>query len=99
VTNRAKNAKIPKDKAPAELTLDECQALLAAAPERRARGAKKKTAAGKANSQPATDAAPAPAAKKKTKKTKAKKKMRSKAASADPAADRAADADGGATDG
>jgi DNA topoisomerase-1 len=101
VTNRAKNAKIPKDKAPAELTLDECQALLAAAPERRARGAKKKTAAGKANSQPATDAvaAPAPAAKKKTKKTKAKKKTRSKAASADPAADRAADADGGATDG
>ncbi len=35
ITNKLKNAKIPKDKVPAELTLEECQALLAAAPERR----------------------------------------------------------------
>ena len=38
VTNKKKNAKIPKDRTPAELTLEECEALLAAAPERRARG-------------------------------------------------------------
>ncbi len=34
ITNRAKNAKIPKDRDPKTLTLDECRALLAAAPER-----------------------------------------------------------------
>jgi len=48
VTNGAKNAKIPKDREPKSLTLEECEALLAAAPERRGRGkkaaAKKKTA-------------------------------------------------------
>jgi DNA topoisomerase-1 len=44
VTNGKKNAKIPKDQEPAALTLDECQELLAKAPERRSRqGAKKKT--------------------------------------------------------
>jgi DNA topoisomerase-1 len=74
VTDKKKNAKIPKNKAPADLTLEECQALLAAAPERRARGggrgAKKKTTA--AAEKPATkQAAPKKApAKKKTKKTK-----------------------------
>ena len=45
VTNKKKNAKIPKDRVPAELTLEECEALLAAAPERRARGMKRKAAA------------------------------------------------------
>ena len=35
ITDKLKNAKIPKDKTPKELTLEECQALLAAAPERR----------------------------------------------------------------
>ncbi len=34
ITDKARNAKIPKDKEPKSLTLDECQALLAAAPER-----------------------------------------------------------------
>ena len=42
ITNKAKNAKIPKDKVPKELTLEECQAMLAAAPERRGRGMKRK---------------------------------------------------------
>ena len=42
ITNKLKNAKIPKDKVPNELTLEECQALLAAAPERRGRGMKRK---------------------------------------------------------
>jgi len=34
ITDKARNAKIPKDKEPKSLTLEECQALLAAAPER-----------------------------------------------------------------
>ncbi len=37
VTDGKKNAKIPKDRQPEELTLKECKALIAAAPERRAR--------------------------------------------------------------
>ena len=37
VTDRKKNARIPKDREPAELTLDECRALLDAAPARRRR--------------------------------------------------------------
>ena len=40
VTNGAKNAKIPKDRNPAELSFEECEALIAAAPERRGRGKK-----------------------------------------------------------
>ena len=53
VTDGKKNAKIPKDQEPAKLTLDECQAMIAAAPERRGRrgakkaGGKKKPAATK----------------------------------------------------
>ncbi|MBV9727562.1 MAG: DNA topoisomerase I [Gammaproteobacteria bacterium] len=34
ITDKKKNAKIPKDRDPKSLTLEECQALLAAAPER-----------------------------------------------------------------
>ena len=37
VTDKKKNAKAPKDRDPASLTLEECQALLAAAPERKGR--------------------------------------------------------------
>jgi DNA topoisomerase I len=45
ITNGSKNARIPKDRDPGSLTLDECQALLAAAPERKGRrGAAKKAA-------------------------------------------------------
>jgi DNA topoisomerase-1 len=85
VTNKKKNAKIPKDRTPAELTLEECEALLAAAPERRARGAKRKNAAA---AQPAAEtAAPPPAraaaaAKKTKKKRKASKKESASSAAA-----------------
>jgi DNA topoisomerase-1 len=99
VTNRQKNAKIPKDRDPKELTLEDCVALLAAAPERRGRARKKPAApagdaaADAASSAPADAAtasrAPAkkPARAKKRrapKKPKAKKEPAPDAASTDP---------------
>ncbi|HXG27404.1 MAG TPA: type I DNA topoisomerase, partial [Nevskiales bacterium] len=73
ITDGKKNAKIPKDREPASLTREECEALIAAAPEKKGRfgrgggkagqGPKDTEAAGKT---PAAEAAPvkAPAAKK-----------------------------------
>tara|TARA_Y100001949_G_scaffold15452_1_gene11193 strand:- start:578 stop:1744 length:1167 start_codon:yes stop_codon:yes gene_type:complete len=43
ITNKKKNARVPKDQDPESLTLEECEKLLAAAPERKRRGKKKKT--------------------------------------------------------
>jgi DNA topoisomerase-1 len=91
ITNKVKNAKIPKDKVPAELTLEECQALLAAAPERRGRGMRRQaapaaaTAATDANATPAADAKPAKKKAKKKKKKAATRKPSGTAASAVPA--------------
>jgi DNA topoisomerase-1 len=89
ITNKTKNAKIPKDKVPAALTLAECQELLAAAPERRARGMKRKPTAPVAGDDVA--AAAAAEAAKSTKKAAAKpagkkKKKKKKKASARKAA-------------
>ena len=73
VTDRKKNAKVPKDRDPASLTLEECQALIAAAPERKGRfGRRVKKAAEPAAALPATEAAP--------------KRGRKKAAAAEPPA-------------
>ena len=47
ITNGKKNAKIPKDVDPADLTLEQCQKLLAEAPEKKGRGRKKATNAAK----------------------------------------------------
>jgi DNA topoisomerase-1 len=47
ITDGSKNGKIPKDRDPKSLALEECQAILAAAPERKGRWGKK-TATGKA---------------------------------------------------
>ncbi len=81
ITDKTKNARVPKDRDPKSLSLEECKELLAAAPLRGRRGKKKKTAA-------ANDAANAAAAKPAPKKTagkkqkkKAKKRARKKAAS------------------
>ena len=86
VTNKKKNARVPKDREPKSLTLEECKELLAAAPERGRRGkkktkkktAKKTTAKQAANDESATKRA---AAKKKpAKKKPAKKKTKKKSA-------------------
>ncbi|HEX7237713.1 MAG TPA: type I DNA topoisomerase, partial [Gammaproteobacteria bacterium] len=95
ITNKQKNAKIPKDKVPKELTLEECQALLAAAPERRGRGMKRKAAP--AVAEPAADAAPAAEAKAAEKKKK-KKKKKKKAKRNEPAAGDAAAAETAASE-
>jgi DNA topoisomerase-1 len=62
ITDKAKNARVPKDREPKSLTLEECKELLAAAPERGRRGKKK--------------VAKKPAAKKKATKKKTKKKKK-----------------------
>ncbi|MEM7504036.1 MAG: DNA topoisomerase I [Pseudomonadota bacterium] len=75
ITDKTKNARVPKDREPKSLTLEECKELLAAAPVRGRRGKKKaKTAAKKAPEKKA--AAKKKAAKKKTKKKAAKKKTK-----------------------
>jgi DNA topoisomerase-1 len=69
ITDKKKNARVPKDREPRSLTLEECKELLAAAPERGRRGKKKtrkKTATKKKVAKKKT--------KKKTKKKAAKKK-------------------------
>ncbi|UCG73069.1 MAG: DNA topoisomerase I [Chromatiales bacterium] len=65
VTNKEKNARVPKDRDPKSLTLQECEELLAAAPVRGRRGKKKTTKKA--------------AAKKTTTKKKATKKKKKKA--------------------
>ena len=71
VTDKKKNARVPKDREPKSLTLEECQELLAAAPERGRRG--KKKVAAKTDSKKK-------AKKKTTKKKAAKKKAKKKTA-------------------
>jgi DNA topoisomerase-1 len=71
ITDKSKNARVPKDREPKSLTLEECRELLAAAPERGRRG-KKKVAKKK------TD--PKAAKKKKTRKKSRKVAAKKKAA-------------------
>jgi len=83
VTNGEKNAKIPKDVDPATLTLEDCQAMIEAAPVRRKKTAKKKkktakktenrSAAAKKKTRKTGGAAKKQTAKKSHKKTGAKK--------------------------
>jgi DNA topoisomerase-1 len=78
ITDGRKNGKIPKDRDPKSLTLEECQAIIAAAPERKGRWGRKapaaKTAAAKKDvsaETPVKKAAP-------KKKAAAKKKATAK---------------------
>jgi len=93
ITDGKKNGKIPKDREPVSLTLEECQAILAAAPERKGRWAKKtapaKTApaaktklAAKANSAADAGSAGSPVATPAKKKAATKKKAARKKAPA-----------------
>ena len=101
VTDRKKNAKVPKDREPASLTLEECQALIAAAPERKGRFGRRAKAAAPAT--PPVEGAPAkaPRARKKAapagpvaapaaKPVKPAKATKPKAARKKPAAKKAA---------
>jgi DNA topoisomerase-1 len=74
ITDKTKNARVPKDREPKSLTLEECIELLAAAPVRGRRG-KKKAAKKKTAKKTATKKK---AAKKKTKKKTKKKKTAKK---------------------
>jgi len=86
ITDKLRNARIPKDRDPKTLTLDECRELLAAAPQRPGRGrfAKKTaTAKPKAETKPKAEAKPKAKAKAKAKapkKAKAKAKAKKSAA-------------------
>ncbi len=74
ITDKTKNARVPKDREPKSLTLEECIELLAAAPERGRRGkkkAKKKTSRKKAKKK--TKKASKKTAQKASKKTAQKK--------------------------
>jgi len=77
ITNKEKNARVPKDREPKTLTLEECKELLEAAPVRGRRGKKK------AKKKTATKAATKKKAKKKAKKKTAKKKATKKKSSKD----------------
>jgi len=75
ITDGSKNANLPKDKKPEEITVEEATALLAAAPERK--GGKGRRGARK--TAPAKSAAPKKTAKKAAKKKAAPKKAAKKA--------------------
>jgi DNA topoisomerase-1 len=87
ITNKEKNARVPKDRDPATLTLEECKEMLENAPVRGRRGKKKASKKAVAKKKTAKKKA-----KKKTKK-KAKKKAAKKTANKKAVAD---SADGGA---
>jgi DNA topoisomerase-1 len=82
ITDKQRNARIPKERDPKTLTLDECRALLAAAPQRPGRG----RFGGKAAKSARTKAEPkAKAEPKKKAAPKKKAKAKSKAAATDTA--------------
>ncbi|MBT8091202.1 MAG: DNA topoisomerase I [Gammaproteobacteria bacterium] len=78
ITDKSKNARVPKDREPKTLTLEECRELLAAAPERGRRG-KKKVAKKQTAKKAARKKATRKKAKKKAKKKVARKKPAKKA--------------------
>jgi len=92
ITDGEKNARIPKDQEPKDLTEAQCAELLAAAPIKKGRGGARKTAkkaAAKKASASKTAAKTAPVAKAATKKTATKKAAVKKTASKKAAAKKA----------
>jgi DNA topoisomerase-1 len=75
VTNGERNARVPKDREPKSLTLEECKELIANAPPRRG---SRKAAANKKKAAAAKKTAKKKTTKKKTAKKKAKKKTAKK---------------------
>ncbi len=76
ITDKKKNARVPKDREPESLSLEECKQLLAEAPERGRRGKKsagKKTTSKKAKKKTAKKKASKKTTKKTTRKTSPKK--------------------------
>ncbi|MGQ0384699.1 MAG: type I DNA topoisomerase [Gammaproteobacteria bacterium] len=82
VTDRKRNAKVPKDRDPATLTLEECQALLAAAPERKGRFGRRAKPAPVPAANAVADAAASTPAKKAPRKKASGKKATAKAVAA-----------------
>ncbi|HUF74172.1 MAG TPA: DNA topoisomerase I [Gammaproteobacteria bacterium] len=91
VTNGARNAKIPKDTDPKSLTLEECETMIAAAPERGARRGRKKATAAKNTTK--KTASTASAKTKSGKKNDAKKKKKKRSARKAKAAKKTSAAD------
>jgi len=83
VTNGHKNARIPKDVEPASLALEDCQAMIEAAPARKKKtGKKKKKTESKSPKNPADKKNRKTAKKSSSKKTKTAKKTTKKTGSA-----------------
>jgi DNA topoisomerase-1 len=80
VSDGKKNARIPKDREPSSLTLEECQAMIEAAPDKRPRGKKGAKKAAKKATKKTTKKTAKKASKKKTgTKKRAKKRAKKKA--------------------
>ena len=81
ITDGKKNGKIPKDRDPKSLSLEECQAILAAAPERKGRWGRKAAPKAAADTPSGAEAsAKKPVRKKAAAKSKAKAAPKKKAA-------------------
>ena len=87
VTDKAKNARVPKDREPKLLTLEECKELLAAAPVRGRRGKKKSAKKTTAKKSAQKVSAKKKSKNKKSKNNKAKKKAARKSTAASEQAD------------
>ncbi len=78
ITDGKKNASVPKDQEPADLTLEQCQEIIAKAPEKKKRGRKGAAAKKKADKNTADKTSKAASAKKTTKGAAAKSKPAAK---------------------